>query len=267
LVFLAILVCCGGLIFWSQLHPQLRRVLTSSPLQLEKSPATEGGDGADFGQNTRAENQAPKSQPLSKPDLPNSQPAVPSLPLPSTFGTYALSDGELLELKPLPGKVPDRRVGVSAPINTPSQTTIPGGSVRFIVFRNDPQLKATESPEVRVVAKVARAMGVNSSGNATISPAGESWVIRGITLPFKIGPVENQSQMLLAQPETAGLVLEPGRYVFVVKGLGFDFTVAGEITNPDQCLERIDAANGAFYSPCPGGNLSPVAGEVQKAHK
>ncbi len=61
----------------------------------------------------------------------------------------------------------------------------------------------------------------------------------------------DQPQMLIAEPETAGLVLEPGHYAFVFKGMGFDFTVAGDITSPDQCLERVDAANGAFYSPCP----------------
>jgi len=35
----------------------------------------------------------------------------------------------------------------------------------------------------------------------------------------------------------------------VIKGMGF--AVAGDVTDPDQCVERINAANGAFYSPCP----------------
>lgn len=251
LVLLAALGCWGAVLYWPQLQPSLRRILTNSPFQRENRPTTMLSDGTGPEQNTPAD-QAPKSQPSPAPEVPAQAAGVPSLPLPSAFGTYALSDGQLLELRPLPGKVPDRRVGVSAPISTPSQTTIPNGDVKFIVFRNDPEMKATNSTEVRVVAKVSRAMAVNSSGKATIAPTGNSWVIRGVSLPFKIGPIENQPQMLLAQAETAGLVLEPGRYVFVIKGLGFDFTVAGEITSPDQCLERVDAANGAFYSPCPG---------------
>jgi hypothetical protein len=37
----------------------------------------------------------------------------------------------------------------------------------------------------------------------------------------------------------------------VVKGMGYDFTVAGTPTDPNQCVERINATNGAFYSACP----------------
>ena len=44
--------------------------------------------------------------------------------------------------------------------------------------------------------------------------------------------------------------LGSGRYVLVLKRQGYDFTVAGKITDPNQCLERTEAANGSFYSPC-----------------
>jgi hypothetical protein len=36
----------------------------------------------------------------------------------------------------------------------------------------------------------------------------------------------------------------------VIKGLAYDFSVAGQISDPLQCLERVEAANGAFYSAC-----------------
>ena len=49
------------------------------------------------------------------------------------------------------------------------------------------------------------------------------------------------------QPEQDGFALAPGRYIVVIKGMGF--AVAGDVTDPDQCVERINAANGAFYSP------------------
>jgi hypothetical protein len=45
-------------------------------------------------------------------------------------------------------------------------------------------------------------------------------------------------------------VLPAGRYVLVLKNIGYDFTVAGNITDPAQCLERTEAANGVFYSDC-----------------
>ncbi|UVO27627.1 hypothetical protein [Bradyrhizobium arachidis] len=178
------------------------------------------------------------------------QSAQPAMPLPTTFGVYALSDGQLQELKSVPGKIPDRRVAISAAITTPSATTLTSGDARFIVFRPDGGVDASGT-EVRVVAKVLRAMGVDASGKASMVNAGDSWVIRSMSFPYKVGPVEEQPRMLQLQPETDGFTLTPGRYVIVVKGIGYDFTVAGEATDPNQCVERINATNGAFYSPCP----------------
>ncbi len=172
------------------------------------------------------------------------------MPLPTTFGVYALSEGQLHELRPVPGKIPDRRVAISAAINTPSATTLMDGDVKFIVFRPDGGVDASGT-EVRVIAKVSRSMGVDATGKAAMVSAGDSWVIRSMSYPYKVGPIDDQSRMLLLQPEQDGFTLAPGRYVVVVKGMGYDFTVAGTITDPNQCVERINAANGAFYSPCP----------------
>jgi len=44
--------------------------------------------------------------------------------------------------------------------------------------------------------------------------------------------------------------LPPGRYVLVLKGQAYDFSVAGLVTDPRQCLERLAATNGQFYSEC-----------------
>ncbi|MCA1364588.1 hypothetical protein I6F14_26975 [Bradyrhizobium sp. IC3069] len=176
--------------------------------------------------------------------------AHPSMPLPTTFGVYALSEGQLHELKPVPGKIPDRRVAISAAINTPSATTLMDGDVKFIVFRPDGGVDATGT-EVRVIAKVSRSMGIDATGKAAMVSAGDSWVIRSMSYPYKVGPIDDQSRMLLLQPEQDGFTLAPGRYVVVVRGMGYDFTIAGTITDPNQCVERINAANGAFYSPCP----------------
>lgn len=186
------------------------------------------------------------------PDQPKepATPAQPSMPLPTTFGVYALSEGQLKELKPVPGKIPDRRVAISAAITTPSATTLTSGDVSFIVFRPDGGVDATGT-EVRVVAKVSRAMGVDATGKAAMVTAGDTWVIRSMSFPYKVGPVEDQPRMLSLQPEQDGFTLSPGRYVVVVKGMGYDFTVAGTPTDPNQCVERINATNGAFYSPCP----------------
>jgi hypothetical protein len=52
------------------------------------------------------------------------------------------------------------------------------------------------------------------------------------------------------QPEKADFGLPSGRYVLVLRNQGYDFTVAGEVSDPTQCLERTEAANGTFYSDC-----------------
>ena len=84
-----------------------------------------------------------------------------------------------------------------------------------------------------MVAKVSRAMGVDATGKAAMVSAGDSWVIRSMSYPYKVGPVEEQPRMLLLQPEQDGFTLAPGRYIVVVKGMGYDFTVDGIVTDPD----------------------------------
>jgi len=234
---------CGAILAWPRLQshlPQLSRLMDRGERLAPSKPA-----------------QAPAPvQPTPAPEpAPGTSgaPAAPvehAMPLPTTFGVYALSEGQLQELKALPGKVPDRRVAISAAISTPSATTLASGDVKFIVFKPEGAVDASAT-EVRVVARVSRAMGVDASGKAAMVNAGDSWVIRSMSFPYKVGPVEEQPRMLLLQPEQDSFALTPGRYVVVVKGIGYDFTVAGEATDPAQCVERINAANGAFYSPCP----------------
>ena len=244
-VLLLLIVAAGiGVASW----PKVKTQLAALSQLVGRPPAS---------QDVQPQQATPPAPPQSETAerTPDSQkesapPAQPSMPLPTTFGVYALSEGRLQELKSVPGKIPDRRVAISAAINTPSATTLQSGDVRFIVFRADGGMDASVT-EVRVVAKVSRAMGVDANGKAAMVSAGDAWVIRSMSYPYKVGPVEDQPRMLLLQPEQDGFTLAPGRYVVVVKGMGYDFTVAGTVTDPNQCVERINATNGAFYSPCP----------------
>lgn len=231
-------------VYWPRLATPLAALLQRSPTTTPQpaSPPRES-EAADRTQGSRSD--GPAATPQS-----DSQSAQPTMSLPTTFGVYALSDGQLQELKAVPGKIPDRRVAISAAITTPSATTLTSGDVKFIVFRPDGGVDASGT-DVRVVAKVFRAMGVDATGKASMVSAGDSWVIRSMSFPYKVGPVEEQPRMLQLLPETDGFTLTPGRYVIVVKGIGYDFTVAGDVTDPNQCVERINATNGAFYSPCP----------------
>jgi hypothetical protein len=173
------------------------------------------------------------------------------VPLPSVYGIYSISAGRLHELEPLAiGKVPDQRVFMSTPIKTLSRTVLPDGRTEFIIYRRD---IANDSPDriaVRVIAKVRRAMTFNSAGQASTTEMEDSWTIRNVSYDFRVAPLGDSSEMLVVRPEKDEFALPAGRYALVVKGQAYDFTVAGPITEAAQCLERVDAANGTFYSEC-----------------
>jgi hypothetical protein len=175
--------------------------------------------------------------------------AVP-FPVPSDYGVYALSDSSLSELYLLPERVPDKRIAMSTPVDQPSRTTIPDGKAKFVLFRRDLAGNAPERMEVRVVARVMRALTFDAKGKPTFSPISDAWNIRNVSYEFRVRPIAGNPEMLLVQPDKTDFTLPPGRYVLVLRDQGYDFTVAGKITEPSQCVERTEAANGTFYSEC-----------------
>ena len=181
---------------------------------------------------------------------PSAQPQSPGFPLPTDYGVYAISNGQLYELEALRGRVPDQRVSISAPVKTPSRTLLADGRIAFIVFRRDVATSAPDRISVRVIAKVLRAMPFSSAGNADTAMLDDQWAIRGASYEFRVGPVSEHPEMLLIRPEKPDFLFPPGRYGLVLKGQAYDFSVAGSITEPVQCLERVEAANGSFYSEC-----------------
>ena len=184
------------------------------------------------------------------PAVVPSAPPVPGFPLPTDYGIYALDDGKLSELDPLPILVPDKRIAVSTPVSKQSQTILPDGHPKFVAFRRDLAANAPDRVDVRVVAQVIRALTFDSKGRATYSPVSDEWSIRNTSFEFRVRPIAANPEMLLIQPEKSDFVLPAGRYVLALKNQAFDFTIAGKATDPAQCLERTDAANGTFYSDC-----------------
>lgn len=178
-------------------------------------------------------------------------PPPPDDPLiPKAYGVYAVSGGKLFPLELLPGRAPDPRVAISAPIPTPSTTVLPDQHIKFIVFRRDSAVDALDHAEVRIIAKVARAMTFDANGKPIISKGTDSWVIRNISLPYQTAPVRGHEDMYEVIGGDADKGLTPGRYGLVLKNQVYDFTVAGEITDSKHCLESIAAVNGSFYSEC-----------------
>lgn len=192
----------------------------------------------------------PTSTPPPAQQTPVAASNALSFPLPSDYGVYALSNAALSELHLLVEQVPDKRVAMSTPISQPSSTTLPDGKPKFVVFRRDLAGNAPDRMDVRVVARVVRALTFDAKGKVSFSPVSDAWNIRNLSYAFRVRPIAGNPEMLLVQAENADFALPAGRYVLVLKNQGYDFTVAGEVTDPSQCLERTDAANGEFYSDC-----------------
>jgi hypothetical protein len=183
---------------------------------------------------------------------PAATPSPSSLPfpVPTDYGVYALNDGTLSELQLLPERVPDKRVAMSTPVNQPSRTLLSDGKAKFILFRRDLAGNAPDRMDVRVVARVVRALTFDAKGKPGYSPVSDAWNIRNKTYEFRVRPIPGYPEMLLVQSDKPEFTLSPGRYILVLKDQGYDFTVAGKVTDLAQCLERTDAANGEFYSEC-----------------
>jgi len=50
--------------------------------------------------------------------------------------------------------------------------------------------------------------------------------------------------------EDPALELTPGRYALIVKSQAYDFSVEGDPVDPRQCIERVVAVSGTFYTDC-----------------
>ena len=195
---------------------------------------------------TAVEERSATSQ-VSDHSEPAPPPAKPATLRPTDYGVYAISNDALINLDLLPGRPPDIRVAVSAALTTPGRTMLPNGHPKFIVFRRDLASGIADRPEVRIIAKVAREFTRDVVGK---KPSEDTWVIRNVSFPFRSAPVNDNPEMTELHSEVPALELSPGRYALVLKNQAYDFSVEGEAVDPRQCIERIVASEGTFYSDC-----------------
>jgi hypothetical protein len=174
----------------------------------------------------------------------------PSPLTPTTYGVFAVSGDKLYELDPLPGRAPDIRIPISAAILTPSRTSLPDGHIKFIVYRRDSATSAADRADIRLVARIAQGTNFDKSGKAVISKIDDTWAIRNISVALRTAPKKDHPDMYEVQSADPNIALTPGRYALVLSGQAYDFSVAGAVTDPKQCLERLEGTNGIFYSEC-----------------
>jgi predicted lipid carrier protein YhbT len=182
-------------------------------------------------------------------DRSSSYAAVPNIPTPSAYGVYALADGRLTELQPLPIRAPDQRVAISGIVSSPSSTKLPNGRAQFVVFRRDLVNNAPEKVVVRVVAQVMRASAFEH--NEEISNRGRSWAVRSISYQMKVAPVDGNPAMIVIRPAEVDFSFPPGRYALVLKTVAYDFSIDGPITDLVQCVQRSDESDAAIFTECP----------------
>jgi hypothetical protein len=180
---------------------------------------------------------------------PPKSPPKPDPLRPKDYGVYAVvEEKSLAEMQLLPGRAPDIRVGVSAAFKVPEQPTLPNGRPRFIVFRRDIPSNVVERAEVRVIARISREFSAESTGKKP--EADDAWVIRNFSYPFRVSPMPDSPEMYELHSEDPALELPPGRYALILKAQSYYFSVNGNVTDPRQCIERIVATNGTFYTDC-----------------
>jgi hypothetical protein len=179
-----------------------------------------------------------------------SQQSAADIPVPAEYGAYAVVKAKLTGLEQLPIRVPDPRVAISASFSTPSRTHLPVGQPQFVIFRRDLAANAPDRITVRLVAKVRRALTFDPKGNAKLTDVEQSWVIRNNSYQMKVAPLADNPEMIVVRPDPADFVLPSGRYALVLKGVGYDFTVDGPVTDMASCLERTDALDAPIYTEC-----------------
>ena len=192
-----------------------------------------------------ASEQPPSPRPAVAVTLP---PAKPNPLRPTDCGVYAIDNDSLIELRPLPGRAPDIRVAVSAALKMPGHTVRPNGHPKFIVFRRDIAANFSDRAEVRIVARIAREFSAEAAGKKPED--GDTWVIRNASFPFRTSSLPDNPEMYELHSEDPALELTPGRDALVLKTQAYDFTIEGNPVDPKQCIERIVATNGTFYTDC-----------------
>jgi len=178
------------------------------------------------------------------------RPRALTFPIPAEYGAYVLNGGQLTELEQLPIKVPDPRVAISAAFPVPGKVHIAAGRLQFVAYRRDLANSTPDRVEVRVVAQVMRALAFDSKGNAKTAAVEQTWVVRNQSYELSVAPFVDNPEMILMRAAVPDLVLPAGRYALVLKGVGYDFTVEGALTDKAHCLERTDGLDTAFYSEC-----------------
>lgn len=184
--------------------------------------------------------------------------ATPAFAAPDTYGVYAVNDGQLTPLEPLPIRVPDARVSISSTISKPAPAPLASGHLSFVVYHRELATSVPESASVRIVAKVMQATAF-AGGKPKAMAIEDTWAVRGSAIDLRIAPVPANSEMIVIRAADPNFTLSPGRYVLMFRNQAYDFTVPGTVSDTSQCLERADLQDRSVYSECRELPAQPIS--------
>lgn len=168
---------------------------------------------------------------------------------PDTYGVYAVNDGQLTALEPLPIRVPDARVSISSTISKPAPASLASGRLSFVAYYRELATSVPEAASVRIVAKVMQATAF-AGGKPKAMAVEDTWAVRGGAIDLRIAPVPGNQEMVVVRAADPNFTLSPGRYVLMFKNQAYDFSVAGTVSDTAQCLERSDLQDRSVFSEC-----------------
>jgi hypothetical protein len=176
---------------------------------------------------------------------------APVFPHPSSYGIYAISNKQLIELEQIPTAPVDPRTRNTLQIVKPSRAVIAGDHLTFLVFRRDLIMSAPEKVQARIAARIAHSMIFDSSGKPQITtPATEAWLIRDRGYDLRVSPARESAEMIIVGPENPEFDFPAGRYELLISGQPYDFVIAGTVTDPAHCVEGFATVRGPVFYEC-----------------
>lgn len=206
------------------------------------------------------QNAPPRAEPQDPPaTAPDRAEAVLSpAAVPDRYGVYALRGEQLIELTDLLPRQPGRGTGNDAAVVEPSRLRFPDGHLTFVIRRREFIASTPDRIPIRVVARIAREY-VLDRGRKAATPLSGLWLLRPVGSEFQVTPVPDRLDTILVRSDPPDAALPPGRYVLMLYGEAYDFTVEGSVTDPAHCVERTASATEDTYEQCPlESNGSPA---------
>jgi hypothetical protein len=118
-----------------------------------------------------------------------------------------------------------------------------------VIFRRDLMNNAPDHVDLRIVARVERALTFSSAGKAEVANVKDGWIVRGNAYHLKVSPVPDRPEMIVLSGNPQS-VFPSGRYALVVKNIAYDLTIDGKHSDSAHCLERTEALAAPVYSEC-----------------